>query len=134
MSRKIELSATGGGGPGAGWDARAELRPLNGGFVVWQLDADNRLRKVKTSSRPLSWREATKALRASSKYGLCADDSGDGDTIFKGIYVDGVVPWQADMLRLAWVTYEKTSDDVLKPLLKLPDDQIKKFGSPSVPS
>ena len=38
------------------------------------------------------------------------------------------------MLRLAWVTYEKTSDDVLKPLLKLPDDQIKKFGSPSVPS
>lgn len=127
MSRKIELSTAGGGGPGAGWVARAELRPLNRGFVVWQLDADNRLRKVKTCSRPLSWREATKALRASSKIGLLAENADDGDTFFKGIYVDGVVPWQADMLRLAWVTYEKASDDVLKPLLKLPDDQIKKL-------
>jgi hypothetical protein len=129
MSRKIELSFTG-GGPGGGWNARVELRPFDGGFAVWAVDADERFREVSRWPRQLSWREAANALRATSQYGLQALGAEDGDGFFQGISVDGqVVPWQADMLRLAWVNYDDASDDVLEPLLKLDDDQIHELWS-----
>jgi hypothetical protein len=129
MPRKIELWTTGGNGPGAGWDPWIELRSSDSGFSIWQLDSDHQLRNVKSFSQPLSWREATYALRASSKYGLQALDSDNGDDFFKRIDVDGLVPWQADMLRLAWVNYENTRNDVLVLLLNLDDDQIYKLWS-----
>ena len=123
MSRKIQLSCT-------GWNARAELRPSDGGFAVWAVDADERFREVSRWPRPLSWREAANALRTTSQYGLHALGSEDGDEFFQEISVDGqVVPWQADMLRLAWVNYDDASDNVLEPLLKLDDDQIRELWS-----
>jgi hypothetical protein len=131
MSRTITLSCSGGrGGPGAGWSATAELRPTDGGFAVWQTDATGRLRRVKRCSRPLFWREAAYALRASSLYGLQAFSPDDADEFFQHIDVDGVlVSWQADMLRLAWITLEETSDDLLEPLLKLDDDELRELWS-----
>jgi hypothetical protein len=53
----------------------------------------------------------------------------DGEAFLQDIDVNGVVPWQADMLRLAWVTLEETRDDLLVPLLKLDDDQIRELWS-----
>jgi hypothetical protein len=130
VSRTITLSCSGGGGPGAGWSATAELRPTDGGFAVWQRDANGRLRRVKRCSRPLLWREAAYALRASSLYGLHASSPEDVEALLQDVYVDGVmVPWQADMLRLAWITLEETNDDLLGPLLKLDDDQLRELWS-----
>jgi len=111
--------------PGLEWVSEVEFRDLKHGYSIWRTD-DNvplypspRLIKVGGSRNQLSWREAVAWLMDLNEYPLM------DDSLVDDISVSGVLPWQADLLRIAWIRIENSYLQQLTFLMKFPDEEIE---------
>jgi hypothetical protein len=115
-----------GGTIGTGWCATIEFRPLVSGFSVWESDPDNgRLHCITKSSAPLMWRRIAECLTGRGWNGL------QGADLLRSIDVSNVEQWQADILRMCWITHDEDREITSQRefLLSLPDAEIRQLWS-----
>jgi hypothetical protein len=122
MTVDIVMSLAYSPAPGAHWECEIRMEPTATGHIVRTSNPETgRMRVVRRSRRPLSWRAALDDLQALEEARFAVEEA-------HLVEVSSLCEWQADMLRLAAcrIDVARSAESVL--LAQLSDDAIENLA------